>query len=92
MRFEDVFWDDEAAEHIARHEVTRQEVNEVMTDPDALEAETYGQRLLIMGKTEMNRLLTVVLGQWDAEKGYVVTARPMSKKEKRLYRAGGEDG
>lgn len=77
-----LIWDDWNVEHIKKHKVAMDEVEEVCkTAKKALKA--YKGRLLVLGKTKKKRLLTVVLAPEDKGKYYVVTARDMSRKERR---------
>ena len=79
-------WDDWNVDHIARHGVSRDDVEEVCHGTPT-EDETYRNRLRLVGPTAVGNLLTVILAPQD-EDGvyYVVTARPAAKKERRIYR------
>lgn len=78
-------WDSWNVEHIARHDVIPEEVEEVCHGKYIVR-ETYDKRLLLIGPTLSERMLAIVLGT-TKRKGryYPVTARPASKKEIRLY-------
>jgi len=46
---------------------------------------TYGKRYLILGRIKSGRALTVILAREKPGKYYIVTARDMSKKERRKF-------
>lgn len=73
-------------EHIARHHVTPEEVEEVCHG-QFIVGEAYGGRFLIIGPTLSGRMLGIILGPIRRKKGiyYTVTARPAKKKEIQRY-------
>ena len=85
VEFSDLIWDEYNQEHIVKHCVSIVEIEEVLQDPSAKEAEAHSGRFLKLGRSG-KRLLTIVLTKEDEEKFYVVTARDMSKNERRFYR------
>ncbi len=87
-----LIWDPWNVTHIARHEVTPDEVEEVCHG-DPMTSETYGGRLRVVGQTLAGRVLTLILAPRDDDGVYyTVTARSASRKERRLYREKGEGG
>jgi uncharacterized protein len=78
-------WDDWNIAHIARHDVVPEEVEDVCDATPAV-FQTYQGRLLVVGLTRRRRALGVVLAPMGNGMYYVVTARPASRKERRLYR------
>ena len=86
---ERLVWDAWNLEHIQKHGVTPDEVEDVF-GAHASYAETYKSRLLVTGMTVMGRILSVVIGQSPDVPGhwYVFSARPASRKERARY---GED-
>ena len=78
-------WDDWNVAHIARHEVTRDEVGEVWHS-DYIVREGYNSRIMLIGPTTTDRILAVVLESEGDGIYYVVTARPADRKERRTYR------
>ncbi len=79
-----LIWDDWNRNHIKKHSVIEDEVEEAYEDHLIL-VESYKNRVLILGKTKRDRLLTVVCSQELQNDLYVVSARDMSKKERRIY-------
>jgi len=78
-------WDNWNVEHIARHDVIPEEVEEVCHGKYIVR-KTYDKRLLLIGPTLSGRMLAIVLGITKRKRHYYpVTARPASKKEIRLY-------
>ena len=77
-------WDNWNIEHIKKHAVTKEEVEEVYRTSTKL-VQSYKKRKLILGKTKVGRLLTVVISYEKQINPYVVSARDMSQKERRIY-------
>lgn len=79
--------------HIARHEVTPEEVEEVCHQ-DPIEDETYKRRIRLIGPTAAARVLTSIPAPEDPPGAYyTVTARRASRMERRRYderKAGGK--
>lgn len=86
-----LIWDTWNVPHIARHQVTPEEVEQVCQG-DPVELQSYAGRLLLIGPTEAGKMLAVVLSPLGRGVYYPVTARPASRKERRYYREqkGGE--
>jgi uncharacterized DUF497 family protein len=80
---EKLVWDEWNREHITKHNVSVSEVNEACYKP--MEAyKSYQNRLIILGKTKNKRLLTIVLMKKEKGIFYIVTARDMSRRERKL--------
>jgi uncharacterized DUF497 family protein len=75
-------WDAWNLAHIARHEVTPEEVEEVCGGGPMVEA-SYGGRFSVIGPTAWNRMLTVIVAPRE-ERGtyYPITARSADKQER----------
>ena len=80
-----LIWDARNTLHVMRHSVETSEANEVC-DGELLVLQGYGGRFIIVGQTLSGRMLAVVLAPRYDEDYYVVTARPASRRERRLYR------
>lgn len=58
-----IIWDNWNINHIARHHVTTEEVEEAMSDPDRVKVHTHGigeNKKRLIGKTDDRRFLFVV--------------------------------
>jgi uncharacterized protein len=86
MKIEKISWDQETIDHIANHNVLPEEVEELLFNDENPPLIMRGKdgRFLAYGKTEGGRLLFVVW-VFKNRKTRIVTARDMSKKEKRFY-------
>jgi uncharacterized protein len=81
----DLIWDDWNEEHIARHGITLEEVEEVcFGDPLVLAAQGRDKRAFY-GQTDAGRYLLVILGERGGGIYYPVTARDMTVAERRRY-------
>lgn len=79
-----LIWDKVNREHIKRHSVKESEVEEICQG-EYENQPTYGNRLMIFGKTKKGRKLTIVLIEKEDSNYLVITARDMSKKERRYF-------
>jgi len=89
MRIEELLWPRDRIEHIARHAVTPDEVEQLCFGrPLVLRAKSHGDNPVyyVLGQTDVGRYLFSVVIQFPDGKGYPVTARPMTDSEKRRYR------
>ena len=71
-------------DHIARHRVTPDEVEEVCHGTPLVQR-SYKGRIVLLGPTATGRLLAVILAPEGRGVYYPVTARPASRKERALY-------
>ena len=82
---EPLVWDTWNTDHITRHDVTPEEVNEACQNNPSVR-QTYDGRALAIGRTHKDRLLAIVLAPKDkANTYYVVTAWTASGKLRRFY-------
>ena len=93
LEVKDLIWDDWNSLHIAKHKLTRAEIETACTGKAVTFAGKKG-RLILLGLTQSRKLIAVILDP-EPQTGiyYPVTARPASKKERRYYRVkkGGYD-
>jgi uncharacterized protein len=81
-------WPEDRVEHIAEHGVTPEEFEQVCFGrPLILRAKARGENLVyyVLGETDSGRHLFCVVIEFPGSKGYPVTARDMTTKEKRRY-------
>lgn len=80
-----LIWDAWNIEHISRHNVTPEEVDEIcMAEP--LVQQGSNDRLAVSGKTNAGRFLVIILDP-ESKPGvyYVVTAFPASGKYRKIF-------
>ncbi len=89
VKINELIWPQDRIDHVALHGVTPEEVEQVcFGNPLVERAKSQGENPVyyVRGQTAAGRyLLCVIIALPDA-KGYPVTARPMTEKEKRGYR------
>ena len=88
MKIYEFIWDSDRIEHIARHNVTPDEVEEVCFGVSlVLKAKSEGENPIyyVLGQTDAGRYLFCVVIQFPDGKGYPVTARPMTDNERKRY-------
>jgi len=84
----DFLWPDDRVQHIARHGVEPDEVEEACFGRSlVLEARSKGPNPVyyVLGETEAGRHLFCVVILFPEDKAYPVTARDMTDSEKRRY-------
>ena len=77
-------WDERSEDHIARHGVTPEEVEEAVLN--YREFRRRANLYISIGQTDAGRYLTVVLQQGPHGYWHVVTARPSDIRERRRVR------
>jgi uncharacterized DUF497 family protein len=87
-------WDEVNIAHIARHNISTDEVEEVC-DREPVVKEGHKNRLFLIGSTKQGRMVTVILNPTEREDEYrPITAYEASKSSIRVYeeeiRKGGE--
>ena len=86
VNIEELVWTPENEEHIAEHHVTSAEVEELFFEEGPYFRRGPEENLYhVYGRSGAGRYLFVVMIQLGRGKGYVVTARDMDQKERRLY-------
>lgn len=86
----EIGWTEWAEDHIARHGVVPEEVEQtVFSHPRYVTPGRHGS-LLVYGRTDSGRALLVVLSESGNGTNFVVTARNMTKRERLMFeRKGG---
>ncbi|MCG0277750.1 MAG: BrnT family toxin [Thermanaeromonas sp.] len=85
LRIKGFKWDTWNTGHIARHRVRPEEAEEVFFNEPLFRKGRSGT-YMALGPTDDGRLLTVIYAVRPGGEVYVVTARDMDHKERRLYR------
>jgi uncharacterized DUF497 family protein len=88
MKLDEIIWPGDRIDHIARHNVTPDEVEEVCFGrPLVLRAKSEGSNPVyyVLGQTASGRHLFCVIIQFPEGPGYPVTARPMTQSEKQRF-------
>ena len=80
----ELIWDEWNLNHIKKHKVYKNEVEEAFYSK-VYEGEIYSRRKIIFGKTNKGRLLIIIISFLKQKNPYVVSARDMNKKERRIY-------
>jgi uncharacterized protein len=90
VRIDELLWDDWNEEHISRHRVREDEVEEVVFDRASqffrVGRGGAARRYLILGLTDAGRYLFVVIELAPGNRGYPITARDMTDGEKRQFK------
>ena len=90
MKIRNLVWPEERIEHIARHTITPEEVEEVCFGQAFVQrAKSEGENPIyyVLGQTDAGRYLFCVIIQFPDGNGYPVTARLMTAAERRRFQA-----
>jgi uncharacterized protein len=88
-RIRTFIWPQDRVDHIGRHGVAPDEVEEVCRGRSLVfRGKSRGKNPVyyFLGQTNAGRYLMCVIIEFPGRKGYPVTARPMTEKEKRRYK------
>lgn len=82
---EELIWDEWNIDHIAKHSVCIVEIEQACQNLLKVYV-SHSHRVIVIGETDMARLLSIVLAESLEFKNsyYVVTARDISSKERKL--------
>lgn len=89
MRIHQLLWPQSRIDHIAQHSIRPDEVEEVCFGRSFVQrARSQGENPVyyVLGQTYAGRYLFCVVIQFPDGRGYPVTARLMTVKERRRYR------
>ncbi len=86
MKIKKLIWDDWNITHIARHGITKEDVEEVCQREYAV-VDGKEERFLVIGTNNNEKFILVVLDP-EPEEGvyYPVTARTADKRERSIYK------
>jgi uncharacterized DUF497 family protein len=80
-----LIWNSWNIEHIARHDVTPGEVEDVCHG-DYIASQTYKGRIRVVGPTSTGRMLAIILAPREKEAYYTVTAHNANAGERQRYK------
>ena len=93
MRIDELWWDEDNIDHLERHRIDPDEVEEVMFQDAPISARARAQRYAVYGQTVAGRYIVafmeaVRIGQRRTLQVYrPVTAREMTEAERRRYQS-----
>lgn len=85
LRIANFEWNEWNVEHIAKHSVTPQEVEEVCYN-QPITRRTKDGLYIIYGQSDAGRYLFIIISYKPKGVVYVITARAMTDNEQRYYR------
>jgi uncharacterized DUF497 family protein len=83
----EILWDDWNEDHIARHGVRTDEVEDVVRSPSTYVERRRNGTYGMLGRTAAGRGLLVVLAPRGSGSYYVVTSRDVTPAERRRFRS-----
>ncbi len=85
MRISEIVWDEEAVIHIAKHGVEPEEVEEACFDDPLIRRGRQGL-YYVLGRSRGGRYLFMVFKLLGRGQARVITARDMTRSEKRYFK------
>ncbi len=90
MRITEILWTESDVAHLARHGVTREEVEEVLAAAPVwrrgrIHPQTKRKSVYALGQTEAGRYLFIVLSPRELGRARCVTAMDMDERARRYY-------
>ena len=82
IRIEQLIWDEFNTEHIKKHHVTKEVVEEAIQNINT-HKEGYSGRIILIGRVG-KRILAILVAPEENKKYYPVTVRDADKKERKL--------
>lgn len=84
---ERLVWDEWNVRHVRERHGLQLEVVEAVCRGDYITLTGYKERIVVIGPEPGGRIITVVIGPVPGQPGvyYTFSARPASRKERRLY-------
>lgn len=82
-------WEDENIEHIWRHRIIPEEIEEVLESRYLFECGRKG-RYYVLGQSTGGRYLFIVMEQKTSERFRIITARDMNQSERKRYKERGK--
>lgn len=79
----ELVWDEYNLNHIQKHNVSQLEIVEASQQIDSV-LQGKKNRLVVVGKTNKKRVITFILDKKEENKYYLVTARDVSRVERRM--------
>jgi len=89
MKISEIIWPQDRIDHIAQHKVRPEEVEEICFGKAFVRrVKSKGENPVyyILGQTDAGRYLFCVIIQFPDGRGFPVTARPMTDKEKQRFK------
>lgn len=77
---EKIIWNRWSLRHIGKHGITKSEIEEVIFGK-YITLPTYNERILMIGKTSGDRVITIVLNEEESGHFFVITAFNSSNKQ-----------
>lgn len=82
IKINQLIWDEWNLEHIKKHNVKKQEIENAIRDIKA-HREGYSGRMILIGRSG-KRILSMITVKEKLNKYYIVTTRDADKKERKL--------
>ena len=82
IKINQLVWDSRNRNHIKKHNVAKQEVEEAIINIVA-HRKGYGNRIILIGRSG-KRIVSIIVSKERLNSYYAITARDADKKERRL--------
>ena len=90
MKITQILWDADSIYHIAKHNVTPEEVEEAVFEGNAIVLKGKEKRYIVLSKTISGRYLTTIISSKLKGRIQIITSRDMDEKERKYYKRRGK--
>jgi len=90
IRISQILWDADSIFHIARHNISPEEVEEAVFEGNPIILKGREKRYIILSQCSSGRQLTIVVAFKLKGRVRVITARDMNTKERKYYNRRGK--
>jgi len=90
MKISQILWDADSIYHIAKHNVTPEEVEEAVFEGNSIVLKAKEKRYIVLSQTISKRCLTIVIAFKLKGRVQIITARDMDEKERKFYKRRGK--
>ena len=90
VKISEILWDVDSIFHIARHNVTPEEVEQAVFEGERIILKGKEKRYVILSQCGSGRHLVVVVAFQMKGRARIITARDMNRKERAYYKRRGK--
>jgi len=90
MKISQILWDADSIYHIAKHNVTPEEIEEAVFEGNSIVLKAKEKRYIVLSQTISGKYLTIVIAFKLKGRVQIITARDMDEKERKFYKRRGK--
>ena len=90
MKISQILWDADSIYHIAKHNVTPEEIEGAVFEGNSIVLKAKEKRYIVLSQTISGKYLTIVIAFKLKGRVQIITARDMDEKERKFYKRRGK--